>query len=86
MSKGSLLASGSDLSQRGGTVQIDTNGTPGSNVTLNSTFGYENIAAAQFRRDPRRRRRGDRRVGRHGGRVARRHGQFPRTRCSTTAT
>lgn len=44
--EGSLLATASDPSQRGGTVAIDTTGTPGSTVTLNGTYGYENISSA----------------------------------------
>jgi filamentous hemagglutinin family protein len=44
--EGSLLAAASDPSQRGGTVAIDTTGTPGPTVTLNSSYGYENISSA----------------------------------------
>jgi len=44
--EGSLLAVGSSPSQRGGTIKIDTSGTPGSVVGINNTYGYENIAAA----------------------------------------
>ncbi|WP_434115625.1 filamentous haemagglutinin family protein [Paraburkholderia caffeinilytica] len=44
--EGSLIATGSSATQRGGTVVIDTTGTPGSTVTVNPTYGYENISAA----------------------------------------
>ncbi|WP_081935627.1 filamentous haemagglutinin family protein [Burkholderia sp. 9120] len=44
--EGSLIATGSSTTQRGGTVIIDTIGTPGSTVTVNPTYGYENISAA----------------------------------------
>ena len=42
--EGSLLASGSSASQKGGTVVIGTSGTPDG--TLNSTFGYENVPSS----------------------------------------
>ncbi|MFL9888422.1 filamentous hemagglutinin family protein [Paraburkholderia agricolaris] len=44
--EGSLIATGSSATQRGGTIVIDTSGTPGSTVTVNPTYGYENISAA----------------------------------------
>ncbi|MFL9866766.1 filamentous hemagglutinin family protein [Paraburkholderia fungorum] len=44
--EGSLIATGSSAAQRGGTIVIDTTGTPGSTVTVNPTYGYENISAA----------------------------------------
>lgn len=44
--EGSLIATGSSATQRGGTIVIDTTGTPGSTVTVNPTYGYENISAA----------------------------------------
>ncbi|WP_246530286.1 filamentous haemagglutinin family protein [Paraburkholderia podalyriae] len=44
--EGSLIATGSSATQRGGTVVIDTTGTPGSTVTVNPTYGYENISSA----------------------------------------
>ena len=39
--EGTLTASTANLSQRGGTVEIGTSGTP--NGTLNSQYGYENV-------------------------------------------
>ncbi|PQV46060.1 filamentous haemagglutinin family protein [Paraburkholderia sp. BL21I4N1] len=44
--EGTLSAKGSSATQRGGAVVIDTTGTPGSVVTVNPTYGYENISAA----------------------------------------
>src|SRR6202000_1639049 len=44
--EGSLIATGSSATQRGGTVDIDTSGTPGNTVSVNTTYGYENISAA----------------------------------------
>nr|WKF56263.1 hypothetical protein HUO10_000713 [Paraburkholderia busanensis] len=44
--EGTLRATGSSATQRGGTVTIGTTGTPGSVVTVNPTYGYENISAA----------------------------------------
>ncbi len=44
--EGSLIASASDPSQRGGTVSIDTTGTPGAVVAVNGVYGYETITAA----------------------------------------
>ncbi|WCM18167.1 filamentous hemagglutinin family protein [Paraburkholderia bryophila] len=44
--EGSLIATGSSATQRGGTVTIGTTGTPGGTVTVNPTYGYENISAA----------------------------------------
>jgi filamentous hemagglutinin family protein len=48
---GSLIATGSDPNQLGGTVEIGTSGTPNSATTAdpagayNATYGYENVAA-----------------------------------------
>jgi filamentous hemagglutinin family protein len=44
--EGSLIATGSSATQRGGTVNIGTTAI-GNNTDINSTYGYENIASAQ---------------------------------------
>ncbi|MGH8780555.1 filamentous haemagglutinin family protein [Paraburkholderia sp.] len=47
--EGSLIATGSSPTQRGGTVNLGTTGTPdtvGGVVQLNPTYGYEDVSAA----------------------------------------
>ncbi|WP_240766794.1 filamentous haemagglutinin family protein [Paraburkholderia flava] len=47
--EGSLIATGSNPNQRGGTVNLGTTGTPdtvGGVVQLNPTYGYEDVSAA----------------------------------------
>ncbi|GLU31844.1 hypothetical protein Busp01_16860 [Trinickia caryophylli] len=45
--EGSLIASAIDGSQRGGSVNIGTTATPRGTVTVNGSYGYENISAAE---------------------------------------